>query len=136
MSDNGSQFVGIQFKGYIADCGFEHRRPSVCYPQSNGTMKRQFRTTKEELRQRSIIDVDDFTEQISNVINDDNTKRYHSAPGYVTPLDVVQGREDRIKHQRREILDEAQGRRKQKKHKYSNKACHEITSIFNLDNLF
>lgn len=113
VSDNGSQFLSNQFKGFIADCGYEHRRTSVSYPQSNGKMERQFRTTKEELRLRSIIDHDDLTVQITDVIDYYNKKRLHSALGYVTPADVLQGRADLIMHQRRAKLDEARARRKQ-----------------------
>jgi transposase InsO family protein len=52
VSDNGSQSH--------ADCGYEHHRTSVSYPQSNGKMERQFRTTKEVVWMRSIIDDDDL----------------------------------------------------------------------------
>lgn len=113
VSENGSQFLSNQFKGFIADCGYEHRRISVSYPQSNGKMERQFRTTKEELRLRSIINHDDLTVQITDVIDYYNTKRLHSALGYVSPADVLQGRADLIMHPRRAKLDEGQARRNQ-----------------------
>ncbi|MBI2794210.1 MAG: transposase [Ignavibacteria bacterium] len=112
ITDNGSQFVSSQFKGFLADCGFTHAKTSVGYPQSNGKMERQFRTTKEGLRQRSIIDFDDLVDHVSDVITFYNTLRYHSALRYVTPQDVLEGRADMIHTARSLKLDDARERRK------------------------
>lgn len=112
ITDNGSQFVSSQFKGFLADCGFTHAKTSVGYPQSNGKMERQFRTTKEGLRQRSIIDFDDLVDHVSDVITFYNTLRYHSALRYVTPQDVLEGRTDMIHTARSLKLDDARERRK------------------------
>lgn len=112
ISDNGSQFVSVQFKGFLADCGYQQRRTAVSYPQSNGKMERQFRTTKEELRLRPILDFDDLVEQVNEIITHYNTQRYHSAIGYVTPQDVLEGRDGQIKRERRAKLEEARDRGK------------------------
>lgn len=74
-------------------------------------MERQFRTSKEELRLRFIIDDDDLTVQIAYVIDYYDTKRLHSAIGYVTPSSVQQDRPALIMNRRRAKLDEARARR-------------------------
>ena len=112
ISDNGSQFIGNQFKGFLADCGFTQRRTSVNYPQANGKIERHFRTTKELLRQRSIIDRDDLVQHIDEIVEYYNNHRYHTALGFITPVDAFCGREHIIKQQRRQKLDDARFRRK------------------------
>lgn len=112
ITDNGSQFVSSQFKGLLADYGFEQRRTSVNYPQANGKMERQFRTTKEFLRSRSILNFNDLIENIDEIIDFYCNRRYHSALGYITPADAFFGRELHIKQLRRRKLDDAKHRRK------------------------
>lgn len=111
ITDNGSQFISNQFKGFLADCGFTHAKTSVSYPQSNGKMERQFRTTKEELRQRSILDFDDLVAHVSDIITFYNTMRYHSALNYITPQDMLDGRAEQIQAARQMKLEEARERR-------------------------
>ena len=111
ITDNGSQFISNQFKGFLADCGFTHAKTSVSYPQSIGKMERQFRTTKEELRQRSILDFDDLVAHVSDIITYYNTLRYHSALAYITPQDVLDGRAEQIQTARRMKLEDARERR-------------------------
>lgn len=111
ITDNGSQFISNQFKGFLADKGFTHVRTSTNYPQANGKIERQFRTIKEELRAKSILSCEDMEQQIQEIIDEYNFRRYHSALGYVAPMDVVLGRDPNIKLQRRRKLDEAAAKR-------------------------
>ncbi len=113
ITDNGGQFVSKQFKGFLEDNGYHHVRTSPNHPQANGKMERQFRTTKEALRDRSILDFDDMVAHVDEIIHTYNHQRYHSAIGYVTPMDVLLGRADTIHQQRRYKLDEAKERRKE-----------------------
>jgi putative transposase len=46
ISDNGPQFVAKDFKKFIPICGMTHARTSPYYPQSNGKMKRWYKTLK------------------------------------------------------------------------------------------
>ena len=111
ITDNGGQFVSKQFKGFLHDCGYTHVRTSPEYPQSNGKMERQFRTIKEVLRSQSILSYDDMIAHLERIIDDYNFRRYHSALGYVTPMDMLMGRADRIQRESRVKLDEAKERR-------------------------
>ncbi|MCX6159136.1 MAG: transposase [Ignavibacteriae bacterium] len=65
------------------------------YPQSNGKIERFHRTiTTECIRKKSMLDLNDARNQISNYIEFYNTKRLHSALNYLTPEDYVKGRKD------------------------------------------
>lgn len=107
ITDNGGQFVSYQFKQFLAEAGFTHRRTAANYPQSNGKMERQFRTTKEMLRQQSIVDFQDLEDGIDQNIYTYNYERYHSAIGYVAPMDVVLNRAESILLARQQKLDAA-----------------------------
>jgi len=113
ITDNGGQFVSKQFKGFLEEHGYQHVRTSPNHPQANGKMERQFRTTKEALRERSTLDFDDMVSNVDETIHAYNHHRYHSAIGYVMPMDVLLGRAEGIQRQRRSKLDEAKERRKE-----------------------
>jgi len=46
ISDNGPQFISMEFKQYVRICGMTHVRRSPYYPQSNGKIARYHRTIK------------------------------------------------------------------------------------------
>lgn len=61
ITDNGSQYVSKDFKGFIKEVEFNHIKTSVNYPQSNGKIERFHRSISEEcLRVKSPISFDDF----------------------------------------------------------------------------
>jgi putative transposase len=126
ITDNGSQFVSSQFRGLLVDFGFQQRRTSVNYPQANGKMERQFRTTKELLRSRSIIDFDDLVDNIDQIVDFYCNSRYHSALGFITPADAFFGREMHIKQLRRRKLDDARYRRKLVHSNLFNRVTHQF----------
>jgi transposase InsO family protein len=112
ITDNGGQFVSMQFKGFLAGNGFTHVGTSRAYPQSNGKVERQFRTTKETLRELSVLSYADLVTRVGEVVRVYNNERYHSALGYVTPMDVLMGRDEGIKKERQMKREEAQERRR------------------------
>jgi transposase InsO family protein len=114
ISDNGPQFVAKDFKQFIRIAGMTHVRTSPYYPQSNGKKERFFGSLKREcIRPRTPISLDDARRVVGEFVEHYNRVRLHSAIGYVTPLDKLEGREREILAERDRKLEAARARRAQ-----------------------
>jgi putative transposase len=113
ISDNGPQFIAKEFKAFIKLCGMTHVRTSPYYPQSNGKMERFHQSLKKEcIRPKIPLSLEDAQFEVEKYVDHYNTKRLHSAIGYITPLDKLNGREQEIFDERKRKLVEARKHRK------------------------
>ena len=114
ISDNGPQFIAKDFKEFIRIAGMTHVRTSPYYPQSNGKIERWHKTLKGEcIRVQVPLSLDDARRIVADYVAHYNTVRLHSAIGYVTPKDKLDGRDQDIFAARDRKLAEARERRKQ-----------------------
>ena len=112
ISDNGPQFIAKDFKQFIRLCGMTHVRTSPFYPQSNGKIERWHQSLKGEcVRPGAPLSVEDARRLVSCYVEHYNTARLHSAIGYVTPQDMIQGRQADIQAARDRKLEEARRQR-------------------------
>ena len=117
ISDNGPQFMAKDFKEFIRICGMTHVRTSPYYPQSNGKLERWHRSVKSEcIRPSTPLSLDDARHSVSDYVTHYNEVRLHSAVGYVTPKDKLEGRETEIFAQRDRKLAEARERRRARRY--------------------
>ena len=108
ISDNGPQFIAKDFKEFIRISGMTHVRTSPFYPQSNGKLERFHKTIKTEcIRPGTPLSLDDARRIVEKYIEHYNTVRLHSAIGYVTPADKLNGRDKEIFKERDRKLEEA-----------------------------
>ena len=115
ISDNGPQFIAKDFKEFIRVSGMTHVRTSPYYPQSNGKLERWHKTLKGEcVRPGSPLSLQEARELVERYIQHYNEKRLHSAIGYVTPMDKLEVRENKIFQQRDKKLEEAREKRSRK----------------------
>ena len=113
ITDNGPQFIAKDFKNYLGFVGITHRRTRFYYPQSNGKVERAFLTIKSEgLSCNSVIDLDDLKRQLDAYITYYNTQRLHSALGYISPWDMLCGKQEQIFKARQTKLGDAAEKRK------------------------
>lgn len=113
ISDNGPQFIAKDFKEFIRICGMTHVRTSPYYPQSNGKLERWHRSVKGEcIRPGVPLSLEDARRLVGDYVAYYNAVRLHSAIGYVTPKDKLDGREAEIFAVRDRKLAEARQRRK------------------------
>jgi len=107
ISDNGPQYIAIDFDKFLKEAGLHHIKTSVGYPQSNGKIERYFRTMGEEcLDVNSFLSIEDARSIIARYVDYYNTKRLHSALYYLTPEDFLMGRvEQRLKEREHKIQD-------------------------------
>jgi putative transposase len=113
ISDNGPQFVARDFKEFIRLVGLTHVRTSPYYPQSNGKKERWYGSLKREcLRPACPATVEEARHRVSSYVEHYNHVRLHSAIGYITPSDKLNGQEEVIFAERDRKLEEARERRR------------------------
>lgn len=108
ISDNGPQFIAIEFKSFIRLCGMTHVRTSPFYPQSNGKIERWHQSIKREcIRPKSPTNLAEARQVVTQYVDGYNHHRLHAAIGYIAPVDKLRGREHVIFQQRKHKLDQA-----------------------------
>jgi len=113
ISDNGPQFIAKDFKEFIRIAGMTHVRTSPYYPQSNGKIERWHKTLKGDcIRTKVPLSLDDARRLVSEFVTHYNERRLHSAVGYITPKDMLAGRDQAIHAERDRKLADARERRK------------------------
>jgi transposase InsO family protein len=116
ITDNGPQFIARDFKEFIRLCGMTHVRTSPYYPQANGKIERWHKSLKTEcIRPHTPLSLEDARRIVARWITYYNTVRLHSAIGYVTPKDKLDGRAPVIFAERDRKLAQARERRKAKR---------------------
>jgi len=116
ISDNGPQFVAKDFKEFLRQWQTTHVLTSPHYPQSNGKLKRYHRTLKEQaIRPKTPLTLEDARGVVGEFVEHDNTVRLHSALGYVTPQDRLEGRHTEIYATRDRKLEAAREARRQRR---------------------
>jgi transposase InsO family protein len=126
ISDNGPQFIAKDFKEFLRLAGMTHVRISPGYPESNGKKERFYLTLKSEcIRPGTPLSLEDARRIIAAFIEHYNTVRLHSAIGYVTPLDKLEGRAEAIWAERDRKLAEAREARRARR---AEARLHGLTS--------
>jgi transposase InsO family protein len=112
ISDNGPQFLAKDFKEFIRISGMTHVRTSPYYPQSNGKLERWHKSLKSEcIRPGTPLSPEDARRLIQHYVDHYNQMRLHSAIGFVTPADMLAGRQAEIHAARDRKLEAARAQR-------------------------
>jgi hypothetical protein len=101
--------------GYVDShiSGMTHVRTSPFYPQSNGKIERWHKSLKGEcIRPLTPLTLEDARRLIYSYVDHYNTVRLHSAIGYVTPQDMLAGRQAEIHSARDHKLEQARQQRR------------------------
>lgn len=116
ISDNGPQFIAKDFKEFIRISGMDHVTISPYYPQSNGKIERWHQSLKREcIRPKCPLSLEDARRVVGRFVDHYNAERLHSAIGYITPKDKLEGKEKDIFAERDRKLCEARELRKQRR---------------------
>ena len=114
ITDNGPQFIAKDFKAFIRLSGMTQVRTSPYYPQSNGKIERWHRSLKSEaIRPGVPLSLKDAQRIVGSYVVQYNEQRLHSALGYITPKDQLEGKAEQIQAERREKLATAEAYRRQ-----------------------
>jgi hypothetical protein len=102
--------LGLQ--GVHPHRGMPHVRTPPYYPQSNGKLERWHKSLKSECIRTGIpLTRENALRLIQTYVDHDNTVRLHSAIGFVTPTDMLAGRQKEINDTRDHKLAEARRQR-------------------------
>lgn len=124
ITDNGPQFIAKDFKQFIRVAGMTHIRTSPYYPQSNGKLERYHRTIKSTcIRTGCPLSLEDARRLITSFVAHYNNVRLHSALKYITPRDMLVGRDKEIFAERDRKLAEARERRARQRAKDRAEKC-------------
>lgn len=116
ISDNGPQFIARDFKEFIRISGMTHVRTAPYYPQSNGKIERWHKSLKAQcIRPGTPLTQEDARRLIQRYVDHYNTVRLHSAIGFITPADMLAGRQAEIHAARDRKLDEARQLRQKRR---------------------
>ena len=116
ISDNGPQFIARDFKEFIRISGMTHVQTSPSYPQSNGKLERWHKSLKSEcIRPGTPLSLEDAKRLIQQYVDRYNNVRLHSAIGYVTPMDMLAGRQVEIHTERDRKLEAARQQRQSRR---------------------
>ena len=97
ISEFGPQFIARDFKEFIRISGMSHVRTSPSYPQSNGKIESWHQSLKKEcIRPLCPLSLEEARRIVESFVAHYNTKRLHSAIGYITPKDKLEGRDKAI----------------------------------------
>jgi transposase InsO family protein len=92
VHDHGSQFVGAEWRRFVASAGVGDIPTRVAHPQSNGRLERLHRTHREEgLSAEDLSDYYRALETLAGWRHYYNHERPHSALHYLCPLDYYRG---------------------------------------------
>jgi transposase InsO family protein len=128
VSDNGPQFIARDFKEFIRLSGMTHVRTSPYYPQSNGKIEAWHKSLKREcIRPLTPLTVDDARRLIQRYVDYYNRVRLHSALGYVTPQDMLAGRQAQIHADRDHKLQQARQLRQLRRRQASVAGWNRVT---------
>ena len=112
ISDNGPQFIAKDFKEFILVSGMTHVRTSPYYPQSNGKIERWHKSLKGEcIRPGTPLSLGDARRLVDGYVEYYNNVRLNSAVGYITPKDMLAGRQQEIHAERDRKLEAARKQR-------------------------
>lgn len=104
--------LGAQFGAHLDQNWSTHVRTSPFYPQSNGKIERWHQSLKAECVRPGVpLSIEEARRLVACYVDYYNRVRLHSAIGYVTPLDKLEGREQQIFAERDHKLEEARRQR-------------------------
>jgi putative transposase len=132
ISDNGPQFIARDFKEFIRIAGLTHVRTSPYYPQSNGKIERWHKSLKNDcIRPGVPLNLQDARRLVTRFVEHYNTVRLHSAIGYITPADKLDGKEEAIFAARDQKLLQARETRKIKRNKNNTHSLADTLTFSN-----
>ncbi len=112
QSDNGSCYIGSEFKGLIKVLELDHEQIHPGAPTENVIIERWHRTLKEILEERdepkSFAELKKLMKEVCKYYNEE---RYHSGIGYVTPLQMYNGEAQNVFDERAKKLALARKKR-------------------------
>jgi transposase InsO family protein len=111
VSDNGSQFTSADFKALVRQFELQHIRIRTYHPESNGTIERFHRSTRQALADEDLRNLARARDLIGRWVRHYNEERLHASLHYLPPAEYHRGRPERRIAERRAKLERARHHR-------------------------
>ena len=105
ISDNGPQFIAKDFKEFIRISGMTHVRTSRSTRNRTGRSSAGTNTRRGMHSAGNAVTLDDARRLVSGYVDRYNNVRLNSAIGYITPKDMLAGRQQEIHAERNRKLE-------------------------------
>lgn len=112
VTDNGSQFTAAEFKDLVRRFSIEHIRIRTYHPESNGSVERYQRTTRDALADAELTNLVRAREIIAAWVRHYNEERLHAGIGYLPPAEYYRGNPAARQTERAEKLARAREARR------------------------
>jgi transposase-like protein len=105
ITDNGSQFISLDFKRLVSNLQITHVRSRRNHPETNGKIERLNGTVKHEaIRTVYPQSFQEAFEVLNEYAYTYNYHRLHAGINYLRPADMFFGRGDKILNERRQKI--------------------------------
>jgi putative transposase len=111
VTDNGSQFTAADFKALVRQFELQHIRIRTYHPESNGTIERFHRSTRDALAESELRNLSQARELIGKWVKHYNEERLHASLQYLPPAEYYTGQPEKRVAERTAKLEAAQQRR-------------------------
>lgn len=113
-TDNGSGYIGKEFKVVLKENGLDQQRIKPHCPEENGVIERSNRTLREALEGEDLENLVQAQGVMGRIVRRYNEERLHSALGYLPPVDYYRGNPAARYAARRQKLAQARHRRRER----------------------
>ena len=114
VSDNGTQFTASEFKDLVKRFEIEHIRIRTYHPESNGTLERFHRSTREALAEEELGNLSRARELIGRWVEHYNESRLHAGLGYLAPAEYYRGDPEQRFSERKVKLEQGRSERERR----------------------
>lgn len=111
VTDNGSQFTAADFKALVRQFELQHIRIHTYHPESNGTIERFHRSTREAVGEADLRNLSQARELIGRWVKHYNEERLHASLQYLPPVEYYDGQPECRMAERREKLERSRRHR-------------------------
>jgi len=111
VTDRGSQYTSKEFKKLVKRFELDHILCRIRHPQSNGIIERYHRSTREALDDKSMKNLTEARDVISQWVTEYNSCRLHAGLCYLRPTDYFNGNPEKRLEERRQKLAKARKNR-------------------------
>ena len=112
LSDNGPCYKSNELKDFLQDKGIMHINGKPYHPQTQGKIERYHRSMKNVVKLDNYYSPDELERRLAKWVDWYNNHRYHEALDNLKPVDVYQGKREKMLKQRERIKQKSMNRRR------------------------
>ena len=112
LSDNGPCYKSTELKDFLENKGILHINGKPYHPQTQGKIERYHRSLKNVIKLDNYYSPDELRSRLGEWVDWYNNERYHEALDNLKPVDVYEGRAEKILRERKRIKEKSLRKRR------------------------